>query len=194
MQKKFYIVCVFAVIVLAIATTIMMRQFTNKSTPTQDTGSVTTSKVIVEDGELIEVEREVSEVKDLDTLTQEFADSIQYSDINITVTESGFQVSDAFKWGGDDFWYDEDPNGFARYSAYYELEYGDYAFKAKASDSLNEWIGENTSITYALAAAVGETETDDMVAWYVIFREYPDDLVRATYYKESGEFSYEKLF
>ena len=197
MQKKFYVVCVVAIIIIAVLATLVLHRV-NHDIPTEPApetaGSVVKGTVSVEDGVPVEIETETSEVKDMDAMTEEFRDSIQYQDINITVTTDGFSVSDAFKWGDDDYWYEKDPEGFARYSAFYEVNYGDYFFKAKASDSLNEWIGEHTSITYALAAVVGEVETDDEVSWYVIFREYPDDLVQATYNKESDSFAYEKLF
>lgn len=170
--------------------------------------SAVATTVRMEDNELVEVDTvEVPPMEegmiysgdlpdDLDVSQRnEYVQSlIDYDGISIDVTTDGFTLSDSFLWYDDTYWYDEDPEGFARYSYLYMPDYGDSGFSVKASDSLNSWVGANTDVTYCMTAALDTHQDGDTVTWYVVFRDYPDMLVKVYYNVKSDDFAYDRLF
>lgn len=203
MSKKVYVIIIAAIVVLAIVTTVIMHKKTHVETKEVDITKVPTEDTVLEpvpDDKSAIGEIRVIKNEDLpgDLDVSQSADyiqqSINYDGISITVTEDGFTLSDDFVWTDDTYWYDVDPEGFARYSYLYFPDYGDGRFEVVASDSLNKWAGENTDVTYCMAAALDTKEEGTLVTWYVVFKDYPDMLVKATYDTESEEFSYERLF
>lgn len=215
MSKSIYsLIALFIVVasITVVATTFALSKY-DKSTAgkvlTEDE-QVEETIAVVEEADLIEIEPEPEDTEDqsaqviatsdlpsdLDvTQRNEYLQSmINYDGISISVTDSGFEVSSDFVWSDDTYWFDVDPEGFARYSYLYQPNYGDDTFKVQASNSLNQWVGANTNITYCMTAALDTTESDGLVTWYVIFRDYPDVLVKATYNIDTGEYEYERLF
>lgn len=205
MSKKMYILVAILIVIGAIATTVTLHK-TNKAEPESEaTKTVTDTSAGKETDEvndnitdsgssnLIKSEDLPSNL-DVSQRAEYLQQSINYEGITITVEENGFKLSDDFVWSDDTYWFDEDPEGFARYSYLYYPNYGDDEFKITASDSLNKWVGDNTDITYCMAAALDTKEKGTEVTWYVVFRDYPDILVKALYDTGSKEFSYERIF
>lgn len=210
-MKKFYLLGICVIMIVSVTFLLSIRMLTKfeqnhsqnvekahveeeDNEPAEDTTADTKHQLPEPDEDRIIHMEELPSELDVDQRNQFIQESINYADVYISVTEDGFTLSDSFVWTDDTYWFDEDPNGFARYLNLYMPSYGDDMFGIKASDSLNDWAGANTELTYCMAAAVGTEETPSGATWYVVFREDPSILVQATYDAESDTFSYTRIF